>query len=339
MKIKAVLAVILLSCNIFAFSSEAKEFNLTVNNTPVSDANLVMKDGTTYLPLKKISEILGAKVTYQQGTSPFVRVLNETDDISLYLKSPYALTKEGGFKVKQLPLLQNGTTYLSLRSVSELFGYEVTFDKISGKIAVDTTKNLPKQGKLNFSFHQMLEDKALIKNNDGTFRLNLPVARKHVVENNYLLGDFTAFNEYYYFLKNNDKPRFEKESKVFILEAINEARKMYNVSPLKTSSLLEKGADLRARELKQKYSHTRPNNTKCFTVLDEMGIHFNQAGENIAIGYQTPLDVFNGWITSPGHRKNSLSRDFNTIGIGVYVEDGLHTKGSFAYHWVEMFTD
>lgn len=45
-------------------------------------------------------------------------------------------------------------------------------------------------------------------------------------------------------------------------------------------------------------------------------------GENLAAGYDTPKEVMEAWLQSPGHRKNLLSRTHKKIGIGVVEVDG-----------------
>lgn len=48
------------------------------------------------------------------------------------------------------------------------------------------------------------------------------------------------------------------------------------------------------------------------------------AGENIAYGYRSPSAVFEGWLNSPGHRKNIERETYSAIGIGVATnEDGV----------------
>jgi uncharacterized protein YkwD len=44
-------------------------------------------------------------------------------------------------------------------------------------------------------------------------------------------------------------------------------------------------------------------------------------GENIAVGYPSGLDVFNGWMASDGHRANILNPAYTEMGIG-YVGAG-----------------
>jgi len=86
-------------------------------------------------------------------------------------------------------------------------------------------------------------------------------------------------------------------------------------------------AQVRAKEIKTSFSHTRPDGRSCFTALDEAGASYMGAGENIAIGQRTPEQVVNDWMNSEGHRKNILNSNFKYIGVGV---DGTA--------WTQLFT-
>lgn len=41
--------------------------------------------------------------------------------------------------------------------------------------------------------------------------------------------------------------------------------------------------------------------------------------ENIAYGYETPAEVVQAWLGSPGHRRNIVSRSWRYLGVGVAV--------------------
>lgn len=66
----------------------------------------------------------------------------------------------------------------------------------------------------------------------------------------------------------------------------------------------------RATEISSNMSHTRPDGKECFTVLKEMNISYNYAGENIGGGYSSPEAVVKGWMNSEGHRDNILDPYF-----------------------------
>ena len=88
---------------------------------------------------------------------------------------------------------------------------------------------------------------------------------------------------------------------------------------------------MRAKELSEKFSHTRPNGTSCFTVFKEYGLEENSfKGENIAYGYVNASKAMEGWLKSSGHKNNILSSTYQEIGIGMYNDDGMR-------YWVQDF--
>ena len=113
-----------------------------------------------------------------------------------------------------------------------------------------------------------------------------------------------------------------------VLKIVNKERMAEGLEPLTMYELIQLAADIRTEEIKELFSHTRPDGTDCFTVFDEVGLSYWSAGENIAMGYWDPEDVMNGWMNSPGHRANILTASFAHIGIGF--DD---------YSWVQLFTD
>ena len=131
---------------------------------------------------------------------------------------------------------------------------------------------------------------------------------------------------------NEDEPPFlENEWEVLILT--NKERYKEGLTPLTGFAKLQKANDVRAKELVDLFSHTRPNGSSCFTALDEAGVKYSSAGENIAAGYNSPQDVMTGWMNSSGHRANILDSGFRHIGIGYHYDSSAY----YRYHWVQMF--
>lgn len=117
-----------------------------------------------------------------------------------------------------------------------------------------------------------------------------------------------------------------------VLRLVNIERSKAGLSSLSTNATLKAAADKRAQETVTSFSHTRPNGSKFSTVLQEYGISYRTAGENIAYGQRSPQEVVNGWMNSPGHRANILNGSFNKIGIGVYQSRGV-------IYWSQLFTN
>lgn len=117
-----------------------------------------------------------------------------------------------------------------------------------------------------------------------------------------------------------------------ITELVNEARKNNGLNEVLLDNELSQAALLRASECAQKFSHTRPDGTKCFTILGEMGISYSYAAENIAYGQEDADEVMNDWLNSPGHRANIMNSHVTKIGVGYIDVDGR-------IYWVQIFKD
>lgn len=63
-------------------------------------------------------------------------------------------------------------------------------------------------------------------------------------------------------------------------------------------------------------------------MLEDSGVEYSEALENIAAGQQSPQQVVKGWLNSEGHRKNILDPNVTHIGIG-YDKDGNY--------WTQVF--
>lgn len=116
-----------------------------------------------------------------------------------------------------------------------------------------------------------------------------------------------------------------------VVRLVNVERQKAGLSPLTLDKRVEAAANVRAKEICEYFSHTRPNGTSCFTALDEVGAAWYMAGENIAAGFSSPAAVMNGWMNSQGHRENILTREYTGIGVGCYKD------ASGRLYWVQLF--
>lgn len=115
-----------------------------------------------------------------------------------------------------------------------------------------------------------------------------------------------------------------------VLRLVNLERAKVGASPLKFADDLAASALVRARELPFKFSHTRPNGSKCFTAMAQIG---HILGENLAGGQTTPKQVVQAWMDSKSHRDNILSKQFKEIGIVYYYQ----SNSKFKHYWVQHF--
>lgn len=114
---------------------------------------------------------------------------------------------------------------------------------------------------------------------------------------------------------------------------INMLRQELGIEPVALYPELCDAAMLRANECQSAYNpnHTRPDGRECFTVLDDRNIPYSIAGENIAKGQQSVLEVMQAWWNSEEHRNNILDSSFQTVGVGMDFSTSTPT-------WTQIFT-
>lgn len=107
-----------------------------------------------------------------------------------------------------------------------------------------------------------------------------------------------------------------------LLERINNYRSSKGLHELEVDDELMDFAAERAEELKESFSHNRPDGAS----ITEWGL-----GENILYGARTAEEAFTIWKNSDGHRRNMLRERYDSIGVGYYQGN------SGAGYWVTLF--
>ena len=115
-----------------------------------------------------------------------------------------------------------------------------------------------------------------------------------------------------------------------VLRLVNKERAKVGAAPLKFAKDLAASAYVRAVELPTKFSHTRPNGTKCFTAMPHRG---HILGENLAGGQSSPKQVVQAWMDSPTHRDNILNPKYSELGVVYYYQ----AKSKYKHYWVQHF--
>ena len=115
-----------------------------------------------------------------------------------------------------------------------------------------------------------------------------------------------------------------------VLRLVNKERAQVGAGPLKFARDLEASAYVRAVELPTKFSHTRPNGTRCFTAMPHRG---HILGENLAGGQKSPQQVVQAWMDSKTHRENILNPKFTELGVVYYYQ----ANSKYKHYWVQHF--
>ena len=102
---------------------------------------------------------------------------------------------------------------------------------------------------------------------------------------------------------------------------------------LKPNHKLDRAAYRHAKDMARHdyFSHTGRNGSDPTERAHAAGYR-SGVGENIAAGYGTVRAVVKGWLNSPGHCSNIMSRQYRHLGSG-YAYDSA-TYGSY---WVQDF--
>src|SRR5262249_13003380 len=102
-----------------------------------------------------------------------------------------------------------------------------------------------------------------------------------------------------------------------VVALVNTQRGQNGCGPLTGDSRLTLAAqrhtdDMVARHF---FDHTNPDGVDPGARITAAGYRWSAYGENIAHGQQTPAEVMDSWMHSPGHRANILNCAFRQIGV------------------------
>ena len=121
-----------------------------------------------------------------------------------------------------------------------------------------------------------------------------------------------------------------------VIELTNRERLKAGLPALKRQKNLQESAAWLARDMADRRyfdHHDSVGRNLTGRITGFKYADFSTLGENIAMGQRTAQEVVDGWMKSPGHRANILSKNFAEIGVG-YVPSYEH--GAPGY-WVQDF--
>lgn len=113
-----------------------------------------------------------------------------------------------------------------------------------------------------------------------------------------------------------------------VVRLVNAERAQRGLSALSLNSTLCRYARIKSEDLRQNgyFSHTSPTYGTPFEMMRTFGISYQHAGENIAMGFDSPSSVFAAWMQSESHRTNILSPSYHSLGVGYVSAGGYWTQ-------------
>lgn len=129
--------------------------------------------------------------------------------------------------------------------------------------------------------------------------------------------------------------RFVKE----VVDRTNQFRHQNGLSDLIPNPKLMAAAQAHSQNMASQdfYSHTGKDGSHPADRATAACYNWASMAENIAAGYQTPAEVVQGWIDSPGHRANMLNATLTEIGVGYSFLENDPGKETYYSYWTQLF--
>ncbi len=298
--------VIMASTNVFASTIPVRIQNQVISLG--SDSPYISSRNQTMIPIRVVGTTLGLRVSWQ---APFVimsgRNVSTNSSVTVKANTSTGTLSVNGTTLRNAIEIRQGRSYVSLRVLAEVFGYNVTWSNGSVNIANPKTPTQPTTPTAPITPTQPTAPIAPI-----TPTPTEPEAPTAPITP-------TAPT-------TNSVVAYENK----VLELVNVERQRVGLKPLQMDEAVRNVARKKSEDMQAKkyFSHTSPTYGSPFDMMKQFGISYRTAGENIAMGQRTPEEVVKAWMNSPGHKANILKADFTHIGVG-YVATGSY--------WTQMF--
>lgn len=104
-----------------------------------------------------------------------------------------------------------------------------------------------------------------------------------------------------------------------LLNITNYERAKEGLPPLTINSKLTEAAKKKGAHMIQNdyWAHFAPDGTSPWDFIKSEGYEYTYAGENLAKGFTTSYDAVKGWMESPTHRANILSKQYDEVGFAI----------------------
>lgn len=318
---------VMLLCGISAgaadLTAQLSQQPIYVEGERVWDVTAYDIGGNNYVKLRDMGMSVGFDVVYDASTDSV-----HIDPTIAYSGNPETyldveIPKTASAKLSQQPIYVNGkrveitaydiggSNYMKLRDIGTAVGFGVTYDAGTDSVHIDPTTPYresikkqsyasdPEQTPPQDDFMGYATDEDAI---DAIFKRAAEETAK--AQQNSM---------------NQPDAQSEEDAVQTVFRLVNEAREAEGLAPLILDDKLCEAAQIRAKELNEMFSHTRPDGRHCSTVLNDCSINedYLYSGENVAETNDLDANyVMEGWM-STSHKANILNSNANRIGIAV----------------------
>lgn len=120
------------------------------------------------------------------------------------------------------------------------------------------------------------------------------------------------------------------------VQRTNQERKTADLTDLIVDERLSQSAQQKAEHMLEHnyWNHNAPDGTTPWVFIEQAGIEYEAAGENLARGFYSVESMVEAWMGSPMHRANILNKSFTHVGIGTATGtlEGVETTVVVAHY-------
>ncbi|ERM92262.1 hypothetical protein O163_06520 [Caldanaerobacter subterraneus subsp. yonseiensis KB-1] len=110
-------------------SAQAANITITINGQNVFfEQKPIIKNNIALVPMRAFFEALGAKVNWKEKTKTVTAFRGKITTVQLIIGHKIAKVNGKNYELIVAPQLINGSTYVPLRFVGEVFGYKVIYE-------------------------------------------------------------------------------------------------------------------------------------------------------------------------------------------------------------------
>lgn len=150
---------VLLTMLLIAAPVNASDISFRLNNSEIqfeeSNSPLII-EGTTYMPVRLVSELLGKDVVWNAKTQD-ITIKTGYYSAQLRIGQSFAVVNSKFIELDKAPILKNGTSYIPLRAIGDILGLKIDFNQETREVLIEgNVYEEPEEVKANYSPTEIL---------------------------------------------------------------------------------------------------------------------------------------------------------------------------------------